>query len=194
MLKTVELIYIPGLGDGYDPLRRLALKYWKGSSIKTTFVPMRWRDTSETYEQKVQRIRRAVKASTADTVVLVGESSGGSVVVAEMMQQNERLHRAITICGKNVRADRVSPRIYANNPAFRESMTRADETVAKMTPEDGKKFTIFYSKADPTVWFVDTKVPHASYRTLPSFGHFLSITLVLFVFKRRIIKEATKPI
>lgn len=188
---TVHIFYIPGLGDGYDKYRIPAIKRWNQKGVVATHIPMNWRERDETYEQKLRRIQTAIRESKAKKIVLVGESAGGSMVINETLRQLSSVDKCITICGKNVRADRVSPRLYVQNPAFRASMTAADQAVEAMDEEtDGKKFTLFYSRHDAVVWLVDTKIPGAKLRKIPMVGHILSILFVLYIYKNQIIKEA----
>jgi len=189
--SSIQIIYVPGLGDGYDSFRTRALKRWAKPGVLVLFVPMTWRDTKETFIQKQQRVQDAIDASTADRIVLVGESAGGSMVVAETLRTNSKVDKCITICGKNSRADRVSSGLYSKNPAFRHSMIAADRAIKVMNPEnDGKKFTVFYSPHDPVIRRVDTELPGATLRKIPMAGHLLSIIFVLYIYKKRVIKEA----
>lgn len=187
----IQIIYVPGLGDGYDSFRTRALKRWSRPGVSAQIVTMKWRDLHETYAEKQQRLQDAIDVATADRIVLVGESAGGSMVVAETLRANSKVDRCITICGKNSKANRVSPSLYAKNPAFRNSMLAADQAIKTMNPKKGsKKFTVFYSPYDPVVQQVDTILPGAKMKKIPMIGHLLSIVFVLYLYKNAIIKEA----
>lgn len=189
---SIHIVYVPGLGDSYDRLRRHALNRWKHPRCEVSFVPMNWQSRDETYEEKIKRLRTIIAASRAKKTVLIGESAGGSVVTAEFLSRDTDIDKAITICGKNVRADRVSPSIYVNNPAFRMAMQYADVAVGSSSTIEKGMFIAYQAWLDTVVFKVDMAVPGAVYRRLPSIGHFISIALMLYLFKNRIISEALK--
>lgn len=191
-MKT-HILYVPGLGDGYDRLRTIAVRRWKKNGVTAEMVPMKWHDAHETYEQKIARLREKIEHASADRVVLVGESAGGSVVIAETLRIDSNVAKGITICGKNTRSDRVAPSVYLRNRAFRTSMRQADKVI-KDHPERGDRVTVFYSSLDPIIHYVDTYIPNATMRRLPTFGHFFSIVAVLFFLKHRVISEAISNI
>ena len=184
-------MYIPGLGDGYDHVRRRALRGWQRSTLVVTFVPMRWHDPTETYGQKLARIDAAIDRHTGSRLVVVGESAGGAMAV-EVTARHPEAAKVITICGKTVRADRVASRVYRRNPAFKEAMIRADKRVASMSRTAASKFVTFYSPLDPTIRLIDTQIPGTRMRRLLTPGHLVSIVLVLLFLKPIIIKEALR--
>jgi pimeloyl-ACP methyl ester carboxylesterase len=189
--SSIQIFYIPGLGDGYDRYRMAAMRSWSLGKTKATVISMNWRDRDETYEQKLRRIQTAIRESSADRIVLVGESAGGAMVVNEGIRAGSRVDKIITICGKNIRADRLAPSLALRNPAFKDALIASDRAVAAMDEKKyGKKFTVFYSSFDPMIWLTDTKLPGATMIKLPTGGHFFSIIFALTVMKRKIIKEA----
>lgn len=188
---SIHIFYIPGLGDGYDRYRRAAMRSWSIGKTKASVISMNWRDRDETYEQKLRRIQTAIRESSSDRIVLVGESAGGAMVVNEGLRAGSRVDKIITICGKNIRADRLAPSLALKNPAFKDALIASDRAVASMDKEKaGKKFTVFYSPFDPMIWLRDTVLPGAAMIKLPTGGHFFSIIFALTVMKRKIIKEA----
>lgn len=193
MGHQVHIIYIPGLGDRYDGIRKTALKRWRSKRMKVTFVPMKWRHSTETLADKQQRIHDAIAGISASQIVLVGESAGGSMVITETFRRGTRVTKGITIFGKNIRADRVATSIYANNPAFRDSMEAADRTVSNLSLSEAKRITVLYSPFDPTIQYPDTAIPGAVIKKIYTPGHLFSIVLVLFVLKAKVINEAMKP-
>lgn len=183
---NITLIYLPGLGDSYDGMRRFALKFWRRNGMKVVLVPMMWSDREESLDHKLERIGDEIRQAPGD-VVLLGESAGGSMAIVAAATYADRVTQVITLCGKNVGADRVSPRLYKSHPAFRESTLRADAIVSSFDQPDTEIFDIFYSPYDPTVRPVDTLIPGARSHVLPGAGHLMVITLGLTVYKRRIL-------
>lgn len=191
MTKRTQLIYIPGLGDRYDHVRRFALRFWVHPEFEAALYPMKWRDDSQSLDEKLVPLIALIKdASINSRVVLVGESAGGAVVVGLHEKYPEYITKTITICGKNAGAGRVGSAIYRKNPAFREAMRRADTAIGRLSFSDRQRMSVFYSAGDKTIKLVDTKIEGAKLLKLPGFGHLSTILLTLFIFKRRIIDEA----
>lgn len=188
---TIHIFYIPGLGDNYDQFRKIATRGWRKSSVQTTLISMNWRDRDETYEQKLRRIQAEIRKSSAERIVLVGESAGGAMAVNEGLRSGTKVDKIITLCGKNIRADRLAPSLALRNPAFKDALIASDKAVATMdVKKDGKRFAVFYSPFDPMIWLKDTKLPGATMLKLPTSGHFFSIVFAITFLKRRIVKEA----
>lgn len=188
---VTHLVYVPGLGDGYDVFRRIALKRWKHDKLTVSIISLKWNDPSETYEQKLTRVNEVIDSKPNARTVLVGESAGGAFAVGVSFQRAD-IAKVITICGKNAGANRVRSSIYRSNPAFRRVMQRADVCIEQLA--EGKKslteYAVFYSPTDTTVRFEDTMLPGAAINRLPAVGHMFAIFLVLYVIKGRIITEA----
>ena len=191
-MATTHIIYVPGLGDSYDGVRATALKTWKRRGLSVEFVPMKWRSTTESYDDKVKKVTDAIDRATADTIVLVGESAGGSVVTAIGYTHNHVVSKVITIFGKNVKTNRVSPYLYKKNPAFKDSMLQADSIVESMSVEDASQYVNVYSPYDPTIRKIDTHIPGATLRRVHTPGHLISISLVLTVLQHIVIREARR--
>jgi len=186
---STTILYIPGIGDGYDGLRRFALKFWHRKNTTVKLIPMLWSDREEKIDHKLERISDAVRMAHKDgrRVVLIGESAGGSMALVAYAQHKKQISQVITLCGKNVGAERVSPRLYKTHPAFRQSMLRADAIAPKLTVASKKKFAIFYSRYDPTVRPVDTLIDGVDSHELRGMGHLIVIALGLTIYKKRLL-------
>ena len=188
---TIHIFYIPGLGDNYDRFRKAVMRGWRKPKVQVTLISMNWRDRDETYEQKLRRIQSDIRKSSAERIVLIGESAGGAMAVSEGLRSGTKVNKVITLCGKNIRADRLAPSLALRNPAFKDALVSSDKAVTTMNAEkDGKRFSVFYSPFDPMIWLKDTKLPGATMIKLPTSGHFFSIVFAITILKRRIIKEA----
>ena len=190
--ETTHIIYVPGLGDIYDRGRVFALKTWTRRHVSVEFVPMKWRSTTESYGDKMRKVEQAIERSTADTIVLVGESAGGAIVTAAGQRHKDKVDKIITIFGKNAKAHRVSPYVYRKNQAFKDAMLHSDKIIEEMDLMAAKKYVNFYSPYDPTIRLIDTHIPGAKIRKIQTPGHLLSIGLVLTVFQAIVIREATR--
>lgn len=175
-----RILYIPGLGDGYDPIRRLGLLTWRRRNTTVELVPMRWSDPDESFEQKLARIEQAISRSEVP-VTIVGESAGGAVALTATDRFRGRVAATITICGMNHDAEDVNPRLYRRNSAFRDAMEHSDKVVATLTKKDKATMSIVYSSKDFTVRPKNTMITGVSSVDLKTIGHMTTILYVLYL-------------
>jgi len=177
-------IYISGFGTWQDPLRRLALLSWKSRTSKVTFVPMRWTDEVETYQQKYTRVMNVVeRASVEDEIILVGESAGGAMALAIFAQNLERVNSVVTICGYNHGSADVGTWYRRRSPAFYEAVQASEQLIAHFSPVALQRITTIYSTTDRTVTPTHSRIDGSQTVELQSGGHLLNIVQVLL--KRR---------
>ncbi|HEX8390173.1 MAG TPA: alpha/beta hydrolase [Candidatus Saccharimonadales bacterium] len=174
-----HLIYVPGLGDGYTPVRRFALRFWREKGMHVSLLPMRWADRHETYEQKIARLHALIDTRPDDKLVLVGESAGGAVVLAALRSLGPRVDRVVTICGMNHGASSVGAHIYRKNSAFRAAMQATDEVTSTLTQAEKGRIKTVYSSRDLTVRPKHTLLPGVDAVDIKVPGHLHSILSVL---------------
>lgn len=191
MTSRTHIIYLPGLGDRYDPMRRFFLRAWSLYGAHVTMIPMRWA-SDESYDAKRARVLSTLDMFDDGRVVLVGESAGGSMAVSVFAAQPGAVASTVTLCGKNTRSDNVSPRIYAHNPAFRESMQQAEMLVKNLQPKQSKQFVSIVPLYDPTVPVAETLIPGCQKMTLPLVGHLAAILAMLTIFAPLVVHRAKK--
>jgi pimeloyl-ACP methyl ester carboxylesterase len=191
MKQPLHIIYTPGLGDRYDPARRACLKLWRLYGARVTMVPMRWR-SDETYADKRARVETLLGSESDEKVVLMGESAGGSVALALYAQYADSVAGAMTLCGKNTRSDNVASYLYTRNPAFRDSMRRAESVVDGLSQKQRQKFVSVVPWYDPTVPVQQTLIPGCQKMSLPAVGHLLSILAMLTIYAPLIVYRAKK--
>lgn len=143
-MKT-HYLYLSGMGDRFDPARKLMLAYWRLRGRSIHLVPMRWRDVGETYEQKEQRIREAIHLRSEGRVVLVGESAGGSMAIRILLDHPELIARVVTVCGFNHTASGVGGFYRKYTPAFYEVVKANDASEKAMHQEASRIKTVFAS-------------------------------------------------
>lgn len=175
----VHLVYIPGLGDRFDPLRRLALRRWRGAGVTVTFVPMRWNDHRETYEQKYERIAEAIARIEHGDVTLVGESAGGAMALLAFSRQRDRVGSVVTICGYNHGAADVHHYHKRTHPAFYHMMPIVDEIVGTLSSDMRRLITTIYSTRDHVVTPAHSCIDGARETVVYTPGHLLAIARVL---------------
>lgn len=174
-------MYLPGLGDRYDPIRRACLRVWRLYGVKTTMVSMSWR-SDETYAAKRARVETALDKLIGERVVLIGESAGGSMALSIYGESHKRFTGVMTLCGKNTRSDNVQPNLYTRNPAFRESMRRVEVVARDMKLAQRRRFVSVVPFYDPTVPVAQTLLPDCRKLTLPAIGHVGSILAMLTIY------------
>lgn len=175
-----HIIYIPGLGDKYDVLRRLGLRLWRRPGVRISHVPMRWLDRHETLEQKLTRIKAKIDQYPDGEVVLVGESAGGAASIVAMDRYQNDVTRVVTLCGMNHGAENVNPRLYRKNSAFKEAMQGADHVVSRLDAEAKAKIITLYSSSDFTVRPKNSLIAGVEALDLKITGHMIAILTVLF--------------
>ena len=184
-----HIIYIPGLGDHYDGVRRVCLYLWRRPGVTVSLVPMRWSDATETYASKQARIAREIKRLPDHAVTIVGESAGGAVTLDTLHRHGGSVMRAVTVCGMNQGAANVSPTLYRKNPAFEHAMNAADIAASKLDETERTKLLTLYSSADFTVRPKNTLLPGVEARDLKIPGHMFAIFGVLLWYYRLILKQ-----
>lgn len=178
MLNT-HIIYIPGLGDSYDTVRRPLVKLWNRPGVKAELIPSLWSNETEDLDEKLLRIKRAIDGAGDARVVLVGESAGGALSLVAFDRFCGDVDAVITLCGMNQGAGNVSPRLYKKNRAFHDAMLGADKMVSSLKADTKQHITTIYSPADMTVRPKDTLLPGSRVMKLGSLGHFGTIMYVL---------------
>ncbi|HCH34714.1 MAG: hypothetical protein UY35_C0022G0008 [Candidatus Saccharibacteria bacterium GW2011_GWC2_48_9] len=189
MTSRTHIIYLPGLGDRYDPMRRFFLRAWSLYGAHVTMIPMRWA-SNEPYNAKRARVLSALDMLDNERIVLMGESAGGSMAVSVFAAQSGTVVGTMTLCGKNTRSDNVSHRIYAHNPAFRESMQQAEALVRNLQPKQSERFVSIVPLYDPTVPVAETLIPGCQKITLPLVGHLAAILAMLTIFAPLVVHRA----
>lgn len=175
-----HIVYVPGLGDRYDFIRKLGLRRWRRPGVRVTHVPMRWRDPVETFDEKLARIQTVVEHYPDEVVVLVGESAGGAVVLAAMREFHDSVDRVVTICGMNHGVHNVNPRLYEQNPAFQSAMQGADTVYGSLTEAEKDKLLTIYSSRDFTVRPDNSLITGVASYDLRTLGHMSAILDVLY--------------
>lgn len=183
------IIYIPGLGDHYDGVRRFFLFFWRVFGVRTQLVPMQWYD-GQPYEEKYQRIEKAIEKAEAAgyQVSLIGESAGASAAM-NTFARHTSLHRLISLCGVNNYNTPISPRILKRGPAFKQSVELLNDSQAMALAARPTRITSVTALYDPVV-AVDTNViSGVRHRTIWSIGHLTTILFCLSVYSFVLVRE-----
>ena len=186
------ILYIPGLGDGYDSFRRNALKFWAVFGVRAILVPMRW-DDQESYDSKYQRVIDAVENASAnnDKVTIIGESAGGSMAI-NAYAASPMVDKLITIAGVNTSSTPVAPYRLRRSPAFAVSRQNVAKSLATISSSRMANVHTVSALADSVVRSHYSQIAGAVNHRVIAIGHFYTITLCLTLFSSYIIRLAKR--
>lgn len=140
---------------------------------------MRWNDRHETYEEKYERIIKAIGQAKGEEVVLVGESAGGAMVLFTFSRQLDRVSRVVTICGYNHGAADVHSYHKRAHPAFYQMIPMVDLIVEGFTTDARRRITTIYSSRDRLVTPKHSRIDGSREVIKHTPIHVLAITKVL---------------
>lgn len=188
-----HIIYISGLGDNYDGIRRFLLRFWQIYGVHTQLVPMQWYD-GKSYEEKYDRVVDAIEAAKKQgyQVSVIGESAGGSMAM-NVFARNDSLYRLVSLSGVNTFHTTVSPRILARSPAFKESLSYLDASREHAVKKQPESIVSIAALVDSTVFVSKNKIKGVKNMRVFSVGHIPSILLCLSVFSFIVVREVKRP-
>ncbi len=182
------IIYVPGLGDNKPLGQSLAVKLWRIYGVKAECLPMRW-STGRKFETKLATLLARIDELTEQgyEVSLVGSSAGGSAVI-NAFAARPNIHAVVGVCGVMNTNVLVHPRYFRKNPAFKGSMEELPKSLEKLNPEERHRIMSIRALWDPIVIRRSTIVRGALHRPVLSIGHALTITLMITLRARTIIR------
>ena len=164
------ILYVSGLGDRYDTLRRFCLGGWRLWGVSAKLVPMTWHD-GEGFEQKYDRITDAINSIKDNSrIVVIGESAGATIAL--QVASHSKISRVITLCGVAQPTTPISPHFNKRAPALMPATRAVPNTNdydvhsvrAAIDGVVGKKYSTATGATRHTIW---------------STGHLLTILLCL---------------
>lgn len=188
------IVYIPGLGDKYDGLRRFFLSFWRLYGVTVELVPMTWYD-GKAYDDKFERVKSVITNAQAlgFTVTVIGESAGASMAL-NVFATNKEIHRFISLCGVNNAKTPISSRIFKKGPAFEESVSYLSSSRANTMKDRIDQMTVITAKHDATVPIEKNVIPGARQVRVWSVGHLTTITLCLSLFSSVVVREVKRHV
>jgi hypothetical protein len=183
------VIYIPGLGDHYDVVRRFFLFFWRIYGVKTQLVSMQWYD-GRPYEEKYERVEAAIENAQAEgyLVSLIGESAGASMAM-NVFARRDSLHRMISLCGVNNYNTPISPRILKRGPAFKSSVELLNDSQTTALASRAARVVSVTALRDLVVSVEKNRMPGVRHVTVWSLGHLTTILLCLSAYSWLLIRE-----
>lgn len=177
--KSVTVLYLPGLGGNYDPMRKRIIGLWP-KKYNARVLLLDWTDKSESFEQKKARIHDEVSQSQG-TVILIGESAGAAMGII-IAHENPAV-RFIGFCGKIGGEQSTGDFYFKTVPAFREMLPIADDIRDTLTTEEKSRMVTVRAYKDIFLSHRDNTLPGVKDIVLPSLGHITTIFLGITVLR-----------
>lgn len=178
------ILYIPGLGDGYDRFRRSVLRAWVLYGVRAKLVPITWYDGDD-FETKYRLVTQAVARAATDRVVLIGESAGATLALHAAADPQLRIAKVITLCGVTRRTTPISPYLRRRAPALDHAVRHLPE--AYRTPIISLRATF-----DHVVGRRSSIAVGATERVIWSVGHLFTIMLCLTLLAPYVVHMARR--
>ncbi len=172
-MARIHVIYVPGLGDSFDAMRRRLLRYWTLWGITAELVPMNWKST-ESYEEKYQRLLNEVERH--EQVTIIGESAGATLAL-RAFNDKKNVNKCITLCGVAKNTAHISTLYDTRAPAL--------HTATKNIPNnypDAKNILSLFSPFDTTVFPKNAITTGATKRKIYLPTHMLAIAFSLTIY------------
>ena len=178
-MKSLHLIYVPGLGDQNVSSQQWAVNTWHRYGVTAELVQMNW--ASGDWEPKLERILTSIDAAVHDgkAVGLVGASAGASAVINAYAARRESVVGVVLIAGKVNRPETVGHGYKSKNPAFWTSINQCQLSLAKLDDSDRKRILSRRGLLDEVVLPADNIIPKAHNHRVPSIGHVITISTQL---------------
>ena len=170
-MKT-HIIYIPGLGDRYDPFRRASLKLWRLWGVTAQHVPITWYDGGS-FDQKYEYVAEAIRTAKGKRIVLIGESAGGTLALLAGNKE-PGVSRVITLCGVARPTTPVSQYLRKKAPAL-------DTGVDSLPVDFSVDVHSVRAAIDPVVGAAYSSTKGATQHVIWSIGHLTTIVLCLTI-------------
>ena len=154
------ILYVSGLGDQYDDVRRFCLRGWRLWGVTAKLVPMTWYD-GKAFDQKYNRITSAIDGIKDNSrIVVIGESAGATMAL--QVANHPRVSRVITLCGVARPTTPISSYFNKRAPALivatRSVPNTSDYDVhsvrAVIDGVVGKKYSTASGAKQHTIWTV----------------------------------------
>lgn len=187
-----HIVYIPGLGDGTLNLasQKAAMLLWRARyGVSTQVVRVKWADSHESFDDKVQRVLHAIDTANARgySVSIVAASAGASIATIAYAQRATHIHRVVTIVGAHGPVTDASPATLKANPALEVSLMRQPAAIQALTPANRGRMLSVKPLADNIVPLKDMNIPGIHYLQLSTRGHLVTIAAALTIHSHKLV-------
>lgn len=181
MNKPLHIIYVPGLGDHKVTGQQRLVDTWKWWGVTSELFQTGWAD-SEQWDPKFERLLNRIDAATASgsAVGLVGASAGATAVINAFHARPKAVVGVVLISGKINRPHAISKQLIRKNTAFGAAAHNGFIALTELSKAECKRILSRFAMIDPIVPAVDSRIPGACNRVVPSIGHTFTIATQLF--------------
>lgn len=183
-----HVIFILGFGDQRAGWLIRLIKTWQKFGIEPEIQQMGWADGKD-FVPKLNRITDKINylTSQGNTVSLVGISAGASAALNAYSIDPSKIRKIAFVSGKLNNPQTVNPRYYTKNPAFKESLNLAQNSLKKLTNHDKSKMLSVHGRYDALVPIPEGVIPGVNSKYIFSVGHLSSIIFALTIHRKAII-------
>ena len=193
MSKKHKVIIVPGLGDETSAIR-LFTNHWRSHGLEPVIHSVGWHDDKNNFKSKLQNIVKLIDkfSKEGSTVSLLGVSAGGSAVLNAFIEQKDRIHRVVNICGRLRAGTQKGFRSFeartSSSPAFAQSIILCESSESKLSKSDRSKVMTVRAMFGDELVPSDTAVLKGAYNTrIPTPEHIFSIGMALTILSKPII-------
>ena len=171
-MKQHHVIYVPGILDDKLLVQSSLIRFWRFHGVHGHCHEIPWAGP-EAWAPKFRRLLDEIDqyAEQGHHVSLVGASAGASAVLNAYAERKDSITGLVYICAKINAPETVSDKTYAENPAFKTSLSQLQDKLKTLTPADKTKMLSLYSPGDKTVPYAATVIQGVEERGLPRFNH-----------------------
>ncbi len=160
--------------DNVFHVQSIVIKSWRLYGVRGHCHVMPWRGSEEDFKTKFQYLLDEIDryAAQGHYVSLAGASAGASAVLNAYIERPKQVSGVVLLCPKINRPEAVSPKTYADNPAFKESLALLQRNSAQLaTPAKSEHIRTYYSPTDIVVPHADAVIPGVQEERLPAIKH-----------------------
>ena len=169
------IIYVPGLGDGYQWIRQACLVLWRILGGRAVLFDARW---SSDEALKDKRRRLAAQIAQYERTVLVGESAGATLCLNQFATDAQKVSGVVTLCGVCRPDLPIGPQYQRNLPVFVQSVRELSAIDTSST----ERVICMRAFRDHVVPLPYSTVAGAKTTALWSIGHLPTIFLALTLY------------
>lgn len=178
-----QVIIIPGLGDRTVFIEK-ASRHWRKRCLEPEVIPVGWRDGSSDFNEKLSFLIDLVRKKARNGPIhIVGTSAGASMAGNLLCELPDEVERVAMICARlktGFDGRRSLENMSATSPAFRQSVTRFEKRIEKLTQEQLRRImTVSALFGDEYVPANTSVIPGAYNTRIPTIGHGPSIASAL---------------
>ncbi|HXR49745.1 MAG TPA: hypothetical protein VN778_01830, partial [Verrucomicrobiae bacterium] len=175
-MKSLCIIYIPGLGNGDYLAQRKIVHWWHFLGVETELFPINWNDQKPwSSKRDALLVRVDALAAQGKRVALVGISAGGSAAINIYAARKNVITGIVCIAGWINYPEDINPIHLKINPAFVASAGQTAASLETLKGTYSRRILSLYALSDRIVNRRHSIIPGACNRSVLSIGHGFTI-------------------